>query len=516
MSGIDEIDDKDMSLAFSEAKQQAVLGHALTNDQFFNLVRDRVKDAWFQQSRVKELWRIAMAIGKQYDRRPTIDEVANSQQILAMDLKDQEAIHRVLGTSVMQTEVLGLDLIGSEMTDWLRSQVFMKKMKNAETTFNAAIKAADSGKFKETYDGVRNMVREIEDISFEHGLVEDFSNPIADITNQMSLSEGALSFGNPNVDSLLLPEGKGKGSLLKGDMTILLAPTNIGKTTCMITVTCHNLKNGKSVLFIPHEGRVGDLKMKIWQCMLGCTRQYMMDNLSNPEFRARLEAVKAIVSERLVLVPMFKGGLTVEEVQATVRRLQEDRKVRTGQGFDLMVNDYAAKLTTEQAKGGQYSHRQVQEVVYNRFTSMALENDIHVLTAIQTNREGSKVNKKITRAGEEGDNRLLSMEDVMESWGPMTTATNVISINRDAQAQAKGYVTYHICKSRSSEVGWAVVCRSEYATARTHGPDLESTFYRGHMTMNEKIEVLLKSGGEVTDEKFAEIEGQRVTNVRVN
>jgi hypothetical protein len=89
-------------------------------------------------------------------------------------------------------------------------------------------------------------------------------------------------------------------------------------------------------------------------------------------------------------------------------------------------------------------------VVYNYFSQIALEHNCHVLTAIQTNREGSKVNRKV---GKGAESRFLTMEDVMESWGPMTTATNVISINRPPEAQARHVTGFCICKSRSSEVG---------------------------------------------------------------
>jgi hypothetical protein len=107
------------------------------------------------------------------------------------------------------------------------------------------------------------------------------------------------------------------------------------------------------------------------------------------------------------------------------------------------------------------------------------------------------------------------MEDVMESWGPMTTATNVISINRDPVAQAKGIVTFFICKSRSSEVGWAVACKSNYAAAQSHQPDAASTWYRGVSPMSERIESLLDGfrGREIPMQAVLDVENGKPVNV---
>jgi hypothetical protein len=91
------------------------------------------------------------------------------------------------------------------------------------------------------------------------------------------------------------------------------------------------------------------------------------------------------------------------------------------------------------------------------------------------------------------------MEDAAESWGPITQATNVISINRNEAAKAKGLVTFYIDKSRSSETGYAVVCKSDYGRAITHSNELGAVYYRG-VTAVEKIDQLMEQYNNGTHE----------------
>lgn len=492
------------SLPFSQPKQEALLGYLLTEEKFFQLARHRIKPEWFTQSRLNQLWTMALAWSEKYNRAPTKQEIAEGPSMMAQDLGDQNRLRSQLNLCVERRMEFGLDALSSELTDWLHARIYMAAMKKSESLFNQGAKSMDSKKFQEAYTVLKSMTRDIDDTSFEPGQAEAMDDPEGDFRQQAIESQDAISFGMPALNRLLLPEGAGKGSLLRGDMTVLLAPTNIGKTTTMVTIAALNIWEGKDVLLITHEGRVADIKLKIWQSMIGRSRQEILSGLGRPEMREMLAMARKLVHDHLEFLPLNKAGMTVEEVETIIRRRNDRWKAKHGKGFDLIIDDYAAKLTTAMAKGGSWALRQIHEVVYNYFSQIALEQNCHVVTAIQTNREGSKANN---RKSKESGPRLLTMEDVMESWGPMTTATNVISINRDPVAQAKNLVTFLICKSRSSEVGWAVVCRSNYAAAQSHSPEAEATWYRGTSPMSEKIDTLLE------DNKGREIPWQTVLKV---
>jgi hypothetical protein len=189
----------------------------------------------------------------------------------------------------------------------------------------------------------------------------------------------------------------------------------------------------------------------------------------------------------MIWIPLTKPGYTVEECDSVINRKVDEHLQRTGRQFSLFIDDYPAILQSEKNAKGMLQKRHSDDLVYSYVVRWALSFKFHSLAAIQGNRESAKINRKT----KEDETRLLTMEDVSEAYGPMMTATNVLTINRDQNAMAKGVVTYLLCKSRSSETGYAVMCKSDYSRAITHSNALGGTWYRGTATMTDRIDDML-------------------------
>jgi len=288
-------------------------------------------------------------------------------------------------------------------------------------------------------------------------------------------------------------EGDYYGFTLDGDRLCLLGDLTVThNTTFLLTVARHNIMNGNSVLLMTHEGRPHDIRNKLLKACLKGSEEDLFRLYKTPEGVQLLNHVANIIAKNCVYIPYNKAGMAVEEIMPIIRRVQDERKARTGKGFDLLVSDYPAKLTTNQALAGKgaLAMRSIIEIVYEHYVQLALECDFHALLAIQTNREGSKVNRGDTT------HRLLRMEDVLEAWGPMTAASNVITLNRSPVAQVNKRITLYVAKSRSAEVGRAIVSRTNFKHGLTHGEDLDgllpNTGYMGEDTIEGPIENYLK------------------------
>jgi hypothetical protein len=267
-----------------------------------------------------------------------------------------------------------------------------------------------------------------------------------------------------------------------------MAPSSIGKTSTLITVAIHNIMDKKHVMMLTHEERMGGLYEKIWCNILNVTRSELFHLYKTEAGQERLDKIANYVQKYLTFIPMNKAGLTIEEVEPVIRRKQERLIAQNeGRGYDLFINDYPATLGTSQVKGKNYNRGDSDSYVYDYFVQMALEYNFHALLAIQTNREGSKINAKL-----KDDGRFLRMEDVAETFGPMKRATNVISVNRDANAMINNKVTFYICKSRSGQTGWAIYCNSAYDKCITHSNELGCVVYNSATNQSDKIDLLLQ------------------------
>lgn len=479
---------------FSKGKQEAILGHMLICEQFFQQCYGRVQPSWFTDRYCGIVWDAAAGFYKAKKRPPTVQEIKDLKQFLIEDPKYLNKIRATIDYAVEKTAAYGLDVIRPELTEWMHARIFRQGVDKASGLYNQAAGAADtvvsntrSQKLKEAYGVMKSTLKEIEETSFEEEEEERFDTYQQDFTKNEESYKDAITWGYSVFDQCLTPKAD-SGSLLRGDTTVVLAPTNAGKTTTMITVGVHNLKKRRHVLMLSHEGRPEDIKEKVWCSLLDIPATTLYSMMRDPEGQKILDSAAKFLQKYLTYIPLNRAGLTVEEVVAIIRKKQEYlMSINEGRGYDLLIDDYPAKLKSQAAGGDRWARRERDDEVYGYFVNLALEYKFHSLVAIQTNREGSKVN-----SGQMGSDRLLRMEDVMESWGPMTSATNVISINRDPVAEAKGRVTFYICKSRSSEKGIAVVCRSNYAHSITHSDSLGGTWYRGASTMADKVDDYLQ------------------------
>lgn len=486
MSIISNIQDTFDEIAFSSAKQEAIIGHLLENETFFSQSKDRIKPEWFHDVYCRQIIVNKLQFVDKNNRSPSIEELKNLKQILQEEESVRNKFYAKIDECLLNSKKFGLDVLSLELTNWLHSQIY-------KVSVNKSIILYNNKKPKEAFNEVEKAIKEINESSFHDDKEEKFTAYVEDFKASEAEYDFALTFGQETFEKLLCPKAK-RGCFLIGDMSLIIAPTSTGKTSSMITILVANLLQKRDCLYIVHEARPGEIKERIWCNIMNCTAQELYLMYKNPEGQKKLNACLSYLDRYLTFMPMYRGGLTVEEVGAAIRKKQDDRLRKYGKGYDLVIDDYPAKLDMEKNKGNM-NRRHIDEYVYNYFTQLGLELKFHSLNAIQTNREGSKINNQEYETG-----RLLTKEDVLESFGPVTAATNCWTINCNPIDKAKNRLIYYIDKSRNSTTGYAVVCKSNMAKATAHSNILGATYYLGTGTYADKLDGLLdKYSGQMID-----------------
>jgi replicative DNA helicase len=447
-------------LIFSDTKQEALLGHALTNRMFFLQIHNHLEPEWFTKPNNQKLYSALKKFYTVEGRFPqTPVELMSSTQLQREDQGSRTGMAAALILCQASMPDFGDDLLIKDFGLWARSVLLEEYVQKSTETFNGRNPEEALDVYKEGY-------RKIQTAELLGGGQATDWNLEVFVAQQKSDLQNGITFGCPQLDAKLNPSAPA-GALLRGDTTVVLAPSGTGKTTTLITVATHNILRGKSVLFITHEGRPEDIKFKILCCILQTTREEFLSLYSSSKsFRRKANYFSNAIKANLTYIAFNHAFASIHDVERLIRREQDLRILSSsnGQGYDLLIDDYPALLYTDGLRSGQLQKRISDEQVYGCFVSMALDFGFHCLVAIQTNREGSKVNRG------QGVNRLLTMEDVMESWGVMTKATNVLTINRSPTDMAKNRVIFYLCKSRSSETDFAFCCKSDYSRATTHAP----------------------------------------------
>jgi KaiC/GvpD/RAD55 family RecA-like ATPase len=488
----------------NEMSQAALLGHLLTDAQFFSQAVNRIQPDWWKNPYHSKLYALLQGFYKATTLFPTYQEFITQKGFDGLDPLEKKALDAALAKCLLVKDTIRLATLKTELTMWLHSKILHDQILKATKAWNTGrfdLAAGYLGAAAEAYKNTR--FNDGEAVRFADAGIW-LKKTDTDKTNTLTtglalLDRGLLSLSDKDKKDRDLAAAKKvapepiPGGLQLRDTTVILAPSNAGKTTTLITIARHNVSAARSVLFMTHEGAPEDIRLKMLMAMMGKTRGEILEMYKDPVALRKIEESAKLLDEGLVYVPFNKAGMKVEDVVPVIRRYQEERASKNGgKGFDLLVSDYPAKLTTEMASKGNMSTRHIQEIVYENYVQLALEYGFHSLLAIQTNREASRVNSG-QYDGKDSEHRLLTMEDVAESWGPMTSASNVITLNRSPTAQAMNRITYYVAKCRSSKTGLAVVANSKFDCSLSHSNEMGATAYYGTKTMESTIDTALRS-----------------------
>ncbi len=490
------------TLPYSEKKQNATIGHLLLRQKFFIQGLPHIQASWFLHPFNQKIWTAMKSFHTTYGRAPKKDEILEAPSAQVEDQGTKNKLRAHATECLIDADHIGHDVIEKELTEWMHARIFFSGMVKSNQLYNRQ-------DLKGALNEVRNLSKTVDDTIFGGDDEFDPTNFTDLFQQEEEEHKDAISLGVSALDKLLNPAAE-NGSLLKGDLTCLLGGINGGKSRTLVSIAAFNAKRKKNVLLVSHEDRKMNIYSGFWCHFLSnpaagqfMTPQLLMQSYTQPAMRRKMEMILEMIwRPHLVYMPMMRAGLTVEEVCNAIRRKQDEFAAHhDGEGFDLVVDDYPGKLRTELGAAGKLENRHRETIVYQMFRDLASELNNHTLVAGQVNREGNK-KMKGTAHHQRGEKELLTIEDKEESSGPMQSAVNVISINRDDEAKRKQCVTYGLGKSRSSETGYAVVCGSRLGSFVAHHDALGATWYRDSRTYSHIIDDLLRQypGREVPSE----------------
>jgi hypothetical protein len=451
------IDDENVKLPFEPTKQSAILGYLITKPEFFAHARAVIDPSWFNDVRDGIVYKALLAFWDEFERAPSIDELKCQRVITREQQSDIVSLRKTIDRSGDNTAIYGLDLLQTELTEWMHARIFHELIDKSKHLFN-------DQKFAEAYQVVAQKIERIQTTQFENGARFKCDGIAALFEKSKEEYADACTIGLQEWDWEMSGHQSKEGCLIKGDSTVAVAPSNTGKTTMLIAVAVANLLRGKHVQLVTHEGRPDEIYRMLIRCLLRQTRDSIDREIAKPGSKDLLHSVVKYLDDHLWFLPMNGAGVTVESVGATIRQQHKEHVAKFGFGFDLLVDDYPAKLVRK-ALGKQTPEKRLEdEAIYNYFAALAGELGCHALLAAQTNRAGSA-------AGREGK-RNLDNEDVAESWGIITGATNVIMMRRSDEEKKGDLVTYCVTKTRSAKSGLQVLAVSDFDRATTHREDL--------------------------------------------
>jgi hypothetical protein len=315
-------------------------------------------------------------------------------------------------------------------------------------------------------DGIRGYVRNALEVgrNGRRELGVDFFGQVDDIESILSasaryMSQNVVGTLWPTIDRHLI------GGIGEGEVGVLMAPTNRGKSTFLVSLGYAALYSGRNVVHITLEMKEHAVSLRYAARIAKISQNEILKGTESPHFehvREELRKFKERTGTHLQVKYFTPGTCSIADIGDYLDRLYDLRGFKPG----LLIIDYMDELGKEfetelYVSGG----KAMQEMI-------ALGDDwrFPTWTASQTQR-GARAK------------RTVNLEDVAESWQKVNKAHVVITINQTEEEEAEQLMRLFGAKVREGTAKWTVPVRADMARCMIKEIPQEQTYHSGEVTV---------------------------------
>ncbi|MDT4841548.1 phage replicative helicase, DnaB family [compost metagenome] len=248
-----------------------------------------------------------------------------------------------------------------------------------------------------------------------------------------------ITTGYSRIDERLHHRGYGRK-----EMVVYMGGPKSGKTMALINAAKIASQNGYNVLYVTLEVSARIIGERLDASFSG---HKMRELMRNPhDVRLKVQAAGSAPRKGSLIINEFPTGtLTPKMLRSVIERHRAK-----GRTFDMICVDYA-DLMAPDYRGNE--ERENSKSIYTALRGIAVEQNIALLTATQTNRTGAKA-------------IVAKAEDVAEDYNKIRIADLVISINSTDEEKLTGDARLYFAASRNQEGGFTIYVKQDLGRAQ--------------------------------------------------
>lgn len=241
-------------------------------------------------------------------------------------------------------------------------------------------------------------------------------------------SSNGITTGNAKLDEFLFPHfGFGRK-----EMSIFMGPPKSGKTAALVTFAVGGAAAGKNVFYASCEVSEERLEDRVDACISGVPVKELAKREN--EVLAAVDAFNKTAG--LLEIQAFPTGqLKVSELRRILLRYKAD-----GIEFDELFVDYIDIMAPERRENDK---RHELSQIARDLRALAIEFNLALVTATQTNREGTRKAQRNVTDG----------TDAAEDYDKVRLADVLITINASVEERQNGEVVLYFSEMRNTEGG---------------------------------------------------------------
>jgi replicative DNA helicase len=365
--------------------EKIILQNLLHNSNYTGLFLPFLKKEYFNSYESKIVFEEINKYFVTYQKMPNFNEIAIS--IHNLNNINENTYQNCLEyiTDLKDQDTYNCDWLNKETKKWIRNSAFKLVI------LDSAAKLDD----QKPIDDMMERVKEVFSINFDETIGNNF---LRDYEKQFAFYKTEKEKFESHLSHLNLVCG---GGVERKTLNMLMAPTNTGKTSALVSLASGYLRRGYNVLYITCEMSEENIRQRIDANFLKIKINDVPKMTENMYFSAMREFGRSL-----------KSNLYVKEYPTSVANANHVRNLldnlATKENFvpDIVMLDYLNLLNSVRVKSG--NDYQIVKAISEEIRGVAVEYGLAIWSATQTNRSGDGASD-------------LDLDQVSDSYGlPMT------------------------------------------------------------------------------------------------
>lgn len=398
---------------FGKIFQEKLVQALLTDTKWAEQMMEVIDNNYFEVNYLKFLSDRYFSYAKKYRVFPTLQLLVT---IIRDDLKTgadiilRDQIVEYLNRIKTNPDIGDLEYIKDKSLEFCRKQALKKALESA-------VDQMQSNNYESIVENIRRAVQVGTAPSVGHEFFKDIDSRFT------LLKRDTISTGLPELDKKeILNGGSGKGELL-----CVVGASGSGKSHWLTMIGANSLREGRNVLHYTFE---------LSETAVGIRYDSNLCDIDSNEIFDQKEKVLEVYNNanmgRLFIKSYPTNSASIYTIKSHIERLSL-------KGFkpDIVIIDYADIMRSSRQFD---SLRHELKLVYEELRALAMEMNLPIWTASQSNREGA-------------NSEVIDMTNMSEAYGKAMICDVIVSVSRRAQEKASGWGRLYIAKNRSGRDG---------------------------------------------------------------
>lgn len=404
--------------------EQLIFSNIINNPEYARKVSPFLRSEYFSSREDRVVFEIIDTYINKYQAYPSKEAVAIELSNLT-DLNESEfdAAKEVV-ESISETKDNATQL------EWLLEKT--EKFCQDKAIYNAITKAIQimddkNGKFDKGI--IPEVLSEALAVSFDTNIGHDFLEDFDKRYEFYHRKEERIPFDIEYFNKIT------KGGLPRKTLSIIMAPTGVGKSLIMCHMAAANLALGKNVLYITMEMAEEKIAERIDANLINTPLDELGD-LPRDVYEKRVARVKDKTTGRLIIkeYPTSCAG------SANFRHLLNELKLKKGFVPDIIYIDYLNICSSSRIKNnGNVNSYTYIKTIAEELRGLAVEQNVPIVSATQTNRGGF-------------NNSDIDLTNTSESVGLPATCDMMFAVIQTDELRELGQYMVIQLKNRFSDI----------------------------------------------------------------